>query len=333
MFQKIKRLILFLLILLVATVVYFNYGSAPTPDKIVWGVGFSENHAERLGLDWKETYLAILNELPFEVVRLNSYWDRIEKQQGDYDFSNLDFMTEEATKRNKKIVLVLGRRQPRWPECHIPGWAMDLPAEEQEAFVLAHTRRVVERYKDVDAIVSWQVENEFFLDIFGDCPMKKEGFLDREIELVRSLDERPITLTDSGELSWWIPTARRADIFGTTMYRSVYNPVLHYVSYPMRPVYYYKRAKIVQALTGFDRMIISELQLEPWSREGLASLDTTEINYKTMTPEDMLKNIQYAERSGVDEIYVWGPEWWYYMKTVRDIPDFWEQGIRIGELD
>ena len=331
--RTIKRTIFWIIILLIIIIGYLNFGSADIPDQITWGVGFSELQAERLGLDWRKTYLGMLADFDFDRIRLNSYWNEIEPEQGKFDFANLDFMVSEAAKNGREILLVLGRRQPRWPECHIPEWAKGLTHPEQDDAVLAHVQRVVERYRGNEAIAAWQVENEFFLDLFGDCPDYDKALIDKEIDLVKSLDSRSVVLTDSGELSVWYTTASRADILGVTVYRRVFNPVLRYATYPQRPVYYSRLGKLVQVFSGFDKQIISELQMEPWSIGGMLEDDSTEENYKTFSPENFQDNIKYAEASGIDEVYVWGVEWWYYMKDVRGIDTFWEQGKEAFRAD
>ena len=227
-------------------------------------------------------------------------------------------------------MLVVGRRQPRWPECHIPSWAKNLDLARQDQAALNFTSRIIERYRDNTAIVAWQVENEFYLDSFGDCPQYKKSFLDAEISLVRSLDDRPIMLTDSGELSWWLASARRADILGVSMYRTVLNPTLGYITYPHPPEYYSRLGKLVRLVSGHGRLIVSELQMEPWGNPFVGT-DSTEENYKSFDPEQFAKNIDYARSSGMDEVYLWGAEWWYYMKEERQISTFWDEARTLWE--
>src|SRR3989338_5721806 len=47
-------------------------------EKIIWGVTFSKPYAQGLGLDWKETYLAILDELNVKNLRIPAYWNELE---------------------------------------------------------------------------------------------------------------------------------------------------------------------------------------------------------------------------------------------------------------
>jgi len=56
-----------------------------------FGIVYSTKQAESLGLDPLITYENILNELQPERLRIIAYWDRIEKQNGIYDFDEIDF--------------------------------------------------------------------------------------------------------------------------------------------------------------------------------------------------------------------------------------------------
>lgn len=318
----LKKFFLALTFVILIPVLYFTFGERQTVPQMAWGVSFSAPYAKSLGLDWKPAYLAILDELKVTHLRLSSYWSEIEKQPGVYDFSDLDFMMQNAESRGANIILTLGLRQPRWPECHAPAWAGTLSETERQANVLKLVRAVVERYKNSSAITGWQVENEFYVTWFGNCPVGEQPVLEQEIAQVRALDSRPIVLTDSGELSWWFKASASADVFGTTMYRKVYAPWGE-AAWPYPPVYYQRLGKLAQFFSGFRRIIIAELQAEPWAKAGLTN-DPTEVNFKTLSPEQFRANILYAQSSGIDEAYLWGAEWWYYMKTVRNVPDYWD---------
>ena len=76
-------------------------------------------------------------------------------------------MIEEAGKRNVELILVIGRKLPRWPECHAPFWADKLPEPEKQEKILAVMRKEIERYKDTENLYLWQVDNEPFLAIWG----------------------------------------------------------------------------------------------------------------------------------------------------------------------
>ncbi|PIR73093.1 MAG: hypothetical protein COV26_00320, partial [Candidatus Nealsonbacteria bacterium CG10_big_fil_rev_8_21_14_0_10_36_23] len=112
-------LIIFLFLLLIFAG-YLLIGKTEPAKEITWGVNFSQKHAQNLGLDWKETYLALLNDLGTENLKVAAQWDLIEPKEGEYYFEDLDWQIKEAENRGAKILLVIGMKTPRWPECHIP---------------------------------------------------------------------------------------------------------------------------------------------------------------------------------------------------------------------
>lgn len=286
------------------------------PEKIEYGVSFSPSFAQYLNLDWQKTYIEILDDLEVKNIRIPGYWSIIEKEQNKDDFSKLDFMVSEAEKRGVKAILVLGVRQPRWPECHIPAWAKSLSVGERQEKILQFINKVVQRYKLSQAVKFWQVENEPLLSSFGkgcDAPDKK--FLISEVDLVKSMDTRPIIVTDSGELGFWVTAMRLSDIFGTTLYRTVYNPIFGYSRYPILPYLYNIKSSLVKKLTSSasKRTIIIELQSEPWFINGeLLSMSISE-QLKLFPVHKLKDNVDFAQKTGFDEMYLWGVEWWYFM--------------------
>jgi len=50
-------------LILLGGFLFFFVGKAKPADEINWGIVFSQKHAEFLGLDWKENYSAILDDL------------------------------------------------------------------------------------------------------------------------------------------------------------------------------------------------------------------------------------------------------------------------------
>jgi hypothetical protein len=101
------------------------------------------------------------------VVALPAYWDEIEKTENEYSFEDFDYMVNTASSRQANMIITLGRRQPRWPECHTPIWNDNKNNSESEAHILKLIKEVVIRYKDNTNILYWQVENEAFLGTFG----------------------------------------------------------------------------------------------------------------------------------------------------------------------
>ena len=130
---------------------YFNLPVKNERQDVSIGTTFSYIYAEGLGLDWKETFIATLDDLKIKKIRIPVYWDRVEKTEGEFDFSQVDWQLQEATKRNAEIVLAIGQKVPRWPECHIPDWAETSDQKRKESLV-NFVGVVVDRYKDEDVI-------------------------------------------------------------------------------------------------------------------------------------------------------------------------------------
>jgi len=322
--KKLFIVILILVIIILPPTIYFYWGSVPQAEDITWGVTFSKFKAEDFDLEWKEVYLAILDDLKVKNIRLAAYWSMIEKVPGEYSFQDLDWQINEASKRDVKILLVIGRRLPGWPECHIPDWAKDLPEKKQQEKVLRLIEKVVNRYKGNINIWAWQIENEPFFKHFGICPKPDEEFLDTEISLVRFLDNRPVILTDSGEWGSWIKLGKKADILGISMYRAIWRRFFGYVFYPLKPIFYHRKANLVKLFTGEKQIIVTELQAEPWGPEATKELALTE-QFKTLSPEGFKENIEYARSSGYSQFYLWSPEWWYWLKVEYEKDKIWEE--------
>lgn len=287
----------------------------PFPQKIEYGLTFSPKFVSSLNMDWKEVYIKVLDDLKVRYLRLPTYWDILEPEPLKYDFSTTDFMLDEALKRGAKVIMVLGARQYRWPECHIPDFAKPLNVKDRQKKILEFVRVIVEKYKSHPAITTWEVENEPLLSSYGDCDSPDRNFLKTEVELVRDLDKRPIILTDSGELRPWVTPMRLSDIFGTTLYRTVYNKLFGFTDYPILPYLYNVKSSLVRLFFAPNnkKTIIIELQAEPWSPDNNLVDTPTDKQQLLFSTEKFKDNINFAKDTGFDAIYLWGVEWWYFM--------------------
>ena len=301
-------------------------GATPEKKEIKWGVNFSQKHAHYLGLDWKECYLELLNDLEVKNIKILTHWDWIEQENDKYNFEDLDWQIEKAEEKGVNLILVTGRKTGRWPECHIPEWAKKLSREEQEEQVLELIEETILRYKDQASISIWQVENEPFFP-FGECPPTNDEFVKKEIDLVKKLDyekNRPVLVTDSGEFSFWFRVAKLGDMVGTTMYlRTWFAPIHIYTTNPLPPSFYWTKAQIIKKIFN-KKVICAELQAEPWGQVLLYDLPLEEQG-KTMDLEQFRKNIEFAEETGLDEFYLWGVEWWYWLKIEKNQPEIWNE--------
>lgn len=306
-----KVIIIFLVIALVASVILEKKYSNT---RIKLGVTFSPKYAKSLNLDWQKTYLHILDDLQVKNLRIPSYWDVLEPKLGEYDFQETDYLLNEASKRQVKVILVVGARQPRWPECHIPAWAKNLNVNDRQQTILAFIQQVVQKYKDRDEIWAWQIENEPLLEAFGEgCDPPDKKFLKSEVDLVRSLSNKKTILTDSGELGFWVTSMQLSDVFGTTLYRQVYDRYIGYLTYPFPPSFYSLKSSLIRKVFAKpnQKTIIVELQAEPWLVNGF--MTPIDQQAKLFTAENTKNNLNFARQTGIDEVYLWGVEWWYFM--------------------
>lgn len=321
------RILLLLLALFFLLFILGNiYSSSITPNKnISYGVSFSQRYAEYLGLEWKTVYLNILEGLEVKNLRISTVWNDIEKEKGQFSFEETDFLLDQAERNSAKILLVLGLKQPRWPECQPPIWVKNSTLQERKEATLQFIETVVKKYNDHPAVWGWQIENEPLLNFGKDCDPPDREFLKKEVRFIKKLDSsRPIVITDSGELRPWITPMRLSDIFGSTLYRQVYDRFFGYFYYPLPPVFYSIKSNIVKTLFAQNnqRTIISELQTEPWFK--LSALETPVKDHpKIFSAADFAKTTEFAGRTGFDLIYLWGVEWWYFMDKF-DNPEYLE---------
>jgi hypothetical protein len=239
-------------------------------------------------------------------------------------------MLEQAQKSQTQVLLVVGGKQPRWPECHYPNWSRSLSVSQRQAQLLTFVKDTVSRYHDHPAIWGWQVENEPLFSFGIGCDPVDRQFLIAEVEAVKQLDPtRPIVMTDSGELRPWREAMRMSDIFGTTLYRDVHTPYFGYFHWPLPPLYYQLKSYLARSVFAHDnqRTLIAELQAEPWSQKGLFH-DPLYLQLQSFPVSKLQYNIEFAQKTGFEEIYLWGVEWWYYMQ-MQGHPEYIEYAKKV----
>lgn len=302
----------------------------PVPEQIVYGMSFNTFYAEDLGLDWKETYDAILDDLQVKHLRLAAHWPMVEPNKDIYNFSELDYQLQKAESAGADVILAVGRRLPRWPECHVPDWAEDLTWEEQKEHILDYMNVVVNRYKDHDSIIYWQVENEPFLEIFAyeHCGKTDEAFLAEEVAFVKNLDpSRPILVTDSGNIGSWREAFRYGDIFGTSVYIHFWNPELGQFRTIIPPWFYPIKENVMKLIYGDRETLLIELSAEPWLLEPITDVPI-ETQYSRMDITKLEDILSYAKRTRYEKQYLWGAEWWYWLNE-RGHPEMWDRGKQL----
>lgn len=283
-----------------------------------YGVTFTKDRAEEFGVNWRDNYLALLDDMELKRFRLTSYWSAHEPTRGQFDFSDLDWMMDEAHKRGAVVSLAVGLRQPRWPECHQPNWSLALKGNEWKQALYAYMETVVNRYKDHPALQSWQLENEAVNNWFGECEDPDRQRLDEEFALMKQWDTKhPVimSLSDQHGIPLNTPVP---DVYGFSVYRIVYNTFgpHFYIVYPTPLWYHHLRAAIITAI-HHKPLMIHELQMEPWGPSDTKGLSTEEQD-KSMSVEQIPKSFLFARQIGMKDIDLWGGEWWYWRKVNGD---------------
>lgn len=292
------------------------------------GVTFIPNYARFYGLDPQDTMKAAIDDLGIKRFRLVSYWKDIEKTPGTYDFSELDWQFKLAEEAGAEVNLSLGLRQPRWPECHEPQWAKQMTYDQWYPRLKTFMKATVDRYKDSPALISYQVENEFFMTIFGECSNFDRKRLVEEYDLVREWDpSKPIIVTRSNNWGGVPIHEPTPDQYGVAVYKRVYDYSVtnRYFEYPYPPWFYGFLAGAGEIVKG-KPMIIHELQMEPWLPQGYEMNRVSDIpeQNKSMNADRLEKRFHYAYDTGIRTIDTWGMEWWYWRKVKANDPSLWD---------
>jgi hypothetical protein len=300
-------------------------------EPLQYGVTFIPSYARYLGVEPKETFSAILTDLRPSHVRLVSYWDQIEKTRGVYDFSELDWQMDMAQKAGADVTLAICLRQPRWPECHMTKWYVNQSKEVWYSDLKKVMTATIDRYKTHPALESYQLENEFFLSVFGECPDFSRDRLVDEFNMVKRLDPTtPVIISRSNNAIGFPINEPKPDAYGVSVYKRVWDKTLtkRYVEYPF-PAWFYGFLAGGSKLIDGRELMIHELQAEAWTPDGyeIKTAPTSEL-YKSMNPERLQNRFEYARASGMKRMDLWGVEWWYAMKVNRGEPGLWNTAVQ-----
>ncbi len=294
---------------------------------LLLGASFIPDYAQQLGVNPQDTLHAMLYDLNIKNLRLVSYWEDIEPTKGHYNFSALDWEFAMADAAHAKVTLSLGLRQPRWPECHVPGWVNTAEPDSQwQGELEQYMTTVVNRYKNNPALQSYQVENEYFLKAFGNCQNYDRNRLVSEFNLVKKLDPKHTAIIARSNNALGTPIgAPIPDEFGVSVYKRVWDATItgRYFEYPF-PAWFYGFLAGTEEILHGKNTIIHELQAEPWPPHGTQIADTpTSVLNQSLDANRLQSRFQYGEATGIKTIYLWGAEDWYFMKVKRNDPSLW----------
>ena len=296
-------------------------GSTP----VSYGVSFIPDYAQSLGLNPEETMTALLN-IGIRQFRLTSYWSDIAPSPNSYDFSQLDWEFQLANQYGAKITLTLGLRQPRWPECHFPNWAQNEPTSTWQNQLYGFMTAVVNRYKNNPALENYQLENEYFLKGFGNCTDFSRQRLVHEYNLVKKLDLKHQIIVGRSNNAIGIPLgAPKADEYSISIYTRVWDANLthRYLTYPF-PSWYYAFLAGIQKIFLGKNMVIDEMQAEAWPPDGksITQVSLNEQN-KSMNANELKYSFNFAKKTGMKSVDMWGAEYWYYRMVILHDPSLW----------
>ena len=326
LWQKITSILVGFILLSVATMYgiarWYIATQANTP--LTLGTSFVPDYARYLGVDPKQTLGALIDDMKVRDFRLTSFWSEGEPTQGHYDFSELDWEFNMINKVNGKVSLSIGLRQPRWPECHVPEWAKNEPKSVWYPQLLNYMSAVIDRYKNNPALYNYELENEYFLKVFGTCTDFSRSRLIDEFNFVKEKDPYHEVVISRSNNAIGLPIDKPTpDLFGVSVYKRVYDKTIthRYYEYPFPAWFYGFLAGGGEIIKG-KNMIIHELQAEPWPPGALSTTSVEEQN-KSMDAKRLASRFEYGEATGIRTIYMWGAEWWYSRMVNNHDPSVW----------
>jgi len=302
-----------------------------------------------MGLDF-QSILDHLLSYPFELIRLSAYWNAMEPEPDTFRPDELDWQVDAAEAAGKQIILCVGPvKSFGYPEFFVPAHHLPQPLPEgrlirpdgHRALLdagIAFLTRVVQRYRDRQAIVAWQVEHEAVDPLGMEHSWRLAAdFARAEVDAVRAADpSRPVLM--NGFLPTSTPVRRQqrwrtrdqgdsldvarslADIVGIDFYprhavfalgsRSVYLDGSRVSGQQRR-----RRALFDWAARTGRRLMVSEGQAEPWE----AVTDPPNPQRQAMSscpPERLIETYNQcldwtrSAPAGLSGYLFWGAEYW-----------------------
>jgi hypothetical protein len=313
------------------------------------GISFRTPQIEAFQLD-PPTTLRTLLTYPFELIRLGAYWNRIEPEPGRFEPDELDRQVEAAEEAGKQIIMCVGAVKTfGYPEFFVPAHHLTNPLREGALVEPATHRplltaarafltRIVDRYKDREAIIGWQVEHEAVDPLGVEHTWRlSAAFVREEVEAVRSADPtRPVMMNGFLPTSlpvrlqqWWrtrdqgdsLSVAQDlADIVGIDFYPR--HALLRlgartlYLAGSRSPWQQGRRGQLFAwAKASGRRLMISEGQAEPWETVTTPPDPDARAMYSCL-PEHLIDNYNQCTRwnrqarSDAYAYLFWGAEYW-----------------------
>jgi hypothetical protein len=94
--------------------------------------------------------------------------------------------------------------------------------------------------------------------------------------------------------------------------------------YPITPGFFRAKQNLVDWFYGTTKpKLLIELSAEPWLLKPIIDTDMTTL-LDRMSIDKFNSIITFAKESAFDTQYLWGAEWWYFMKQ-KDHPEYWNR--------
>ena len=332
------------------------------------GISFRPLQAAAFGLDVRPTLQALLAH-PFQIIRLGAYWNRMEPSPGVFQPEELDWQVEAASAAGKQIILCLGPLKTfGYPEFFVPGNHLRQPFPEHRLVrpsehpallqaAIEFIKRLVERYKQHESIVAWQLEHDAVDPLGVEHSWRLEaGFVAQEAAAVRNADPtRPLMLNGFLPTSlpvrlsqWWqtrdqgdslVVAQRLADLVGIDYYpRHALLPVgsrTLYLDGSQSPSHRSRRKRLFAwAVAHNQKLLISEGQAEPWEAVTVPSNPINQAMYSCL-PEHIISNYNtcmgwFGKQVQLYAYLFWGAEYWMLRKQSMD-PSYLQAFMRILE--
>ena len=288
----------------------------------------------------------MLDDLGVSSFRLSVYWSDVEQAPGQYDWSSIDWQLDALHARGARAVVSIGMKAQRYPEFWLPTWLRLAANIPPDAFPEDHPLIAQYLFPYLDtaarhlaahpAVEALQVENEPFVHYQGHANgwhIRKE-FLAREIATVRAADggRHRIMVSHASwlrrDLTWkWI--LDHADAVGQSVYTKRQRGPwrwLYIFPYRLGPVTPYLPGQAREAARRGKELWIGELQAEPYEQPTVDVRREPLHATASFSPRWLRDNLGLARRSGAARVYLWGVEWWAYLREQRGNEQLWELG-------
>lgn len=201
-------------------------------------------YPEQWDINMIDTDLDTIKELGCNVIRIGEFaWHLMEKTEGNYDFSFFDMVIEKAKKKDLKVIFgTPTATMPAWLAKKHPDTLSEFENGQKRTFGGRHVycfnskiywdysekiiRKLIEHYKDEDAIVAWQIDNEFGHEGSDECycmncQVAFQNYLDKKFE--GNID----VLNDTYGTTFWSQEYNAFDEIPTPMKTiTTHNPAL-----------------------------------------------------------------------------------------------------------